>query len=79
MFIIAVSDFSSITDFLTCLISSVGHPWLAGHHDVKIPLDMIVYKLVKAYVYSSSLRKTALRVCISVLVKLASKFSSHII
>ncbi|KAK4725581.1 hypothetical protein R3W88_028360 [Solanum pinnatisectum] len=40
---------------------ALSHPWLAGHHDVKIPLDMIVYKLVKAYVYSSSLRKTALR------------------
>ncbi|MCD7454941.1 cyclin-dependent serine/threonine protein kinase [Datura stramonium] len=40
---------------------ALSHPWLAGHHDVKIPLDMIVYKLVKAYVYSSSLRKAALR------------------
>ncbi|GFP97008.1 CDPK-related kinase 7, partial [Phtheirospermum japonicum] len=36
------------------------HPWLAGHHDVKIPLDMIMYKLVKAYICSSSLRKAAL-------------------
>uniref|UniRef100_A0A3Q7IJJ4 non-specific serine/threonine protein kinase n=1 Tax=Solanum lycopersicum TaxID=4081 RepID=A0A3Q7IJJ4_SOLLC len=42
---------------------ALSHPWLAGHHDMKIPLDMIVYKLVKAYVYSSSLRKTALRAC----------------
>lgn len=40
---------------------ALSHPWLAGHHDVKIPLDMIVYKLVKAYVYSSSLRKASLR------------------
>ncbi|KAB1222182.1 CDPK-related kinase 1 [Morella rubra] len=38
----------------------LGHPWLASHHDVKIPLDMVVYKLVKAYVCSSSLRKSAL-------------------
>ncbi|KAJ8770408.1 hypothetical protein K2173_015022 [Erythroxylum novogranatense] len=37
------------------------HPWLANHHDVKIPLDIIVYKLVKAYICSSSLRKSALR------------------
>ncbi|KAL3639671.1 cyclin-dependent serine/threonine protein kinase [Castilleja foliolosa] len=36
------------------------HPWLVGHHDVKIPLDMIIYKLAKAYICSSSLRKTAL-------------------
>lgn len=75
MFLIAVSDFRSITDFLTCRISCLGHPWLAGHHDVKIPLDMIVYKLVKAYVYSSSLRKASLRVCISVLAEFSSKFS----
>lgn len=39
---------------------ALSHPWLANHHDVKIPLDMIVYKLVKAYVCSSSLRKSAL-------------------
>ncbi|CAH9079296.1 unnamed protein product [Cuscuta epithymum] len=37
------------------------HPWLAGHHDVKIPLDLMIYKLVKIYIYSSSLRKAALR------------------
>ncbi|GER52549.1 calcium-dependent protein kinase-like protein [Striga asiatica] len=36
------------------------HPWLAGHHDVKIPLDMLMCKLVKAYVCSTSLRKAAL-------------------
>ncbi|KAG5557131.1 hypothetical protein RHGRI_007412 [Rhododendron griersonianum] len=39
---------------------SIGHPWLANYHDVKIPLDMIIYKLVKAYICSSSLRKVAL-------------------
>ncbi|XP_004144329.1 CDPK-related kinase 1 [Cucumis sativus] len=36
------------------------HPWLTNHPDVKIPLDLIVYKLVRAYIYSSSLRKLAL-------------------
>ncbi|XAR68400.1 Non-specific serine/threonine protein kinase [Bertholletia excelsa] len=36
------------------------HPWLANYHDVKIPLDMIVYKLVKAFICSSPLRKAAL-------------------
>ncbi|KAI9120554.1 hypothetical protein K1719_007587 [Acacia pycnantha] len=37
------------------------HPWLANHHDdVKIPLDMIIPKFVKAYTCSSSLRKSAL-------------------
>ncbi|XP_048225805.1 CDPK-related kinase 7 isoform X2 [Ricinus communis] len=39
---------------------ALSHPWLANHHDIKIPLDMIVYKLVKAYICSSSLRKSAL-------------------
>ncbi|CAK7340252.1 unnamed protein product [Dovyalis caffra] len=39
---------------------ALSHPWLANHHDIKIPLDMIVYKLLKAYICSSSLRKSAL-------------------
>ncbi|KAL6540691.1 cyclin-dependent serine/threonine protein kinase [Orobanche minor] len=40
---------------------ALSHPWLVEHHDLKIPMDMIIYKLVKAYVCSSSLRKTALK------------------
>ncbi|KAJ0245840.1 CDPK-related kinase 7 [Hirschfeldia incana] len=36
------------------------HPWLAGSHELKIPCDMIIYKLVKVYIMSSSLRKSAL-------------------
>ncbi|XP_022930598.1 CDPK-related kinase 1-like isoform X2 [Cucurbita moschata] len=36
------------------------HPWLADHQDIKIPLDTITYKLVRAYICSSSLRKSAL-------------------
>ncbi|GAB2221663.1 hypothetical protein Drorol1_Dr00012848 [Drosera rotundifolia] len=36
------------------------HPWLAEHQDIKIPLDMIVYRQIKAYICSSSLRKAAL-------------------
>ncbi|KAH6779602.1 CDPK-related kinase 1 [Perilla frutescens var. hirtella] len=39
---------------------ALSHPWLAGLQDVRIPLDMIAYKLVKAYICSSSLRKAAL-------------------
>ncbi|KAJ7976587.1 CDPK-related kinase [Quillaja saponaria] len=39
---------------------ALSHPWLANHQDIKIPLDMIIYKLVKAYICSSSLRKSAL-------------------
>ncbi|XP_057549259.1 CDPK-related kinase 1-like [Amaranthus tricolor] len=37
------------------------HPWLSGYHPYnKIPQDMIVYRLVRAYICSSSLRKAAL-------------------
>ncbi|CAI9099564.1 OLC1v1036409C2 [Oldenlandia corymbosa var. corymbosa] len=40
---------------------ALSHPWLAGCHDLKIPLDMIIFKNIKAYISSSSLRKAALR------------------
>lgn len=36
------------------------HPWLADYHDAKAPLDMIIYKFVRHYICSSSLRKAAL-------------------
>ncbi|XP_038904731.1 CDPK-related kinase 7-like [Benincasa hispida] len=36
------------------------HPWLADHQDIKVPLDTITYKLVRSYICSSSLRKSAL-------------------
>ncbi|KAM7259383.1 hypothetical protein ACFE04_015124 [Oxalis oulophora] len=39
---------------------ALSHPWLVNHHDLKIPLDMIIYRLVKSYICSSSLRKSAL-------------------
>lgn len=35
------------------------HPWLRGDH--AIPLDILVYKLVKAYLRSSSLKRAALK------------------
>ncbi|CAH9068877.1 unnamed protein product [Cuscuta epithymum] len=37
------------------------HPWVDGQHDVRIPLDVIVFKHVKAYICSTSIRKAALR------------------
>lgn len=43
---------------------NLGHLWLASVQNAKIPLDMIAYKLVKAYICSSSLKKDALGVCI---------------
>ncbi|KAL3534698.1 hypothetical protein ACH5RR_003159 [Cinchona calisaya] len=39
---------------------ALSHPWLSGCHDARIPLDMIIFKLVKVYTCSSSLRKAAL-------------------
>ncbi|XP_057437931.1 CDPK-related kinase 7-like [Lotus japonicus] len=40
---------------------ALSHPWLVSHSDdIKIPFDMIIHKLVKAYICSSSLRKSAL-------------------
>ncbi|KAJ0977979.1 hypothetical protein J5N97_013453 [Dioscorea zingiberensis] len=40
---------------------ALSHPWLEEHQEIKIPLDIVVYKHVKAYICSSSLRKSALR------------------
>ncbi|KAK6944469.1 Protein kinase domain [Dillenia turbinata] len=40
---------------------ALSHPWLANYQDIRIPLDMLVYKLVKAYICSASLRKLALK------------------
>ncbi|XVF56314.1 hypothetical protein PTKIN_Ptkin06aG0108900 [Pterospermum kingtungense] len=39
---------------------ALSHPWLENNHEIKIPPDMIVCRLVKAYIGSSALRKTAL-------------------
>lgn len=57
-----------VLHFLYCehlnnqLSFSTGHPWLVGSHELKIPSDMIIYKLVKVYIMSTSLRKSALAV-----------------
>ncbi|XP_038980672.1 CDPK-related kinase 7-like isoform X1 [Phoenix dactylifera] len=40
---------------------ALGHPWLQHSQGIKIPMDIIVYRLTKAYICSSSLRKSALR------------------
>ncbi|XP_072997120.1 calcium/calmodulin-dependent serine/threonine-protein kinase 1-like [Typha latifolia] len=40
---------------------ALSHPWICGTQEVKIPLDIIVFKLIRAYISSSSLRKSALR------------------
>ncbi|MED6221337.1 CDPK- kinase 5 [Stylosanthes scabra] len=40
---------------------ALSHPWIKSNKDVKIPLDILIFKLMKAYMRSSSLRKAALR------------------
>ncbi|KAK8259219.1 hypothetical protein V6Z12_D13G041900 [Gossypium hirsutum] len=37
------------------------HPWIRSHNDVKVPLDILVFRLMKAYMRSSTLRKAALK------------------
>jgi serine/threonine protein kinase len=45
-------------------ISLAGHPWIKNFNDVKVPLDILIFKLMKVYMRSSYLRKAALKVCI---------------
>ncbi|KAJ8763352.1 hypothetical protein K2173_002235 [Erythroxylum novogranatense] len=40
---------------------ALSHPWLRDYHGVKIPLDILIFRITKAYMCSSSLRKAALR------------------
>ncbi|KAF9594144.1 hypothetical protein IFM89_028398 [Coptis chinensis] len=39
---------------------ALSHPWLSSYQGVKIPLDILTLKLVKAYICTSPLRKSAL-------------------
>ncbi|TQD89552.1 hypothetical protein C1H46_024887 [Malus baccata] len=41
---------------------ALSHPWIRNYSDIKVPLDILVFRLMKAYMRSSSLRKAALRV-----------------
>ncbi|KAM0866513.1 hypothetical protein ACQ4PT_042552 [Festuca glaucescens] len=40
---------------------ALGHPWIRNYNDIKMPLDVLIFRLIKAYIRSSSLRKAALR------------------
>ncbi|KAJ7952938.1 CDPK-related kinase [Quillaja saponaria] len=40
---------------------ALSHPWIRYCNNVKVPLDILIFKLMKAYMRSSSLRKAALR------------------
>ncbi|MCI70787.1 CDPK-related kinase 5-like, partial [Trifolium medium] len=34
---------------------ALGHPWIKSYKIVKVPLDILVFKLMKSYMRSSSL------------------------
>ncbi|XVF45180.1 hypothetical protein PTKIN_Ptkin02bG0184300 [Pterospermum kingtungense] len=40
---------------------ALSHPWIQNHNDVKVPLDILIFRLMKAYMRSSALRKAALK------------------
>ncbi|KAL7101309.1 hypothetical protein ACP275_08G047100 [Erythranthe tilingii] len=40
---------------------AICHPWIRNTSEVKVPLDILIFKLMKAYMRSSPLRKAALR------------------
>ncbi|KAL2499719.1 CDPK-related kinase 5 [Abeliophyllum distichum] len=63
---------SEAKDFVKCLLSkdprkrmtaaqALCHPWIKNSNDVKVHLDILILKLLKAYMRSSPLRKAALR------------------
>uniref|UniRef100_A0A6N2KWA3 Protein kinase domain-containing protein n=1 Tax=Salix viminalis TaxID=40686 RepID=A0A6N2KWA3_SALVM len=40
---------------------ALSHPWIKNSNEVKVPLDILILKLMRAYMRSSSLRKAALK------------------
>ncbi|KAJ7967428.1 CDPK-related kinase [Quillaja saponaria] len=40
---------------------ALSHPWIRNYNDAKVPLDILIFRLMKAYMRSSSLRKAALK------------------
>ncbi|KDO49130.1 hypothetical protein CISIN_1g007776mg [Citrus sinensis] len=40
---------------------ALSHPWIRNYNNVKVPLDISILKLMKAYMQSSSLRRAALK------------------
>ncbi|KAL3378478.1 hypothetical protein AABB24_004409 [Solanum stoloniferum] len=40
---------------------ALGHPWIKNSHNIEVALDILIFKLMKAYMRSSALRKAALR------------------
>ncbi|XVE66875.1 hypothetical protein DITRI_Ditri08aG0115100 [Diplodiscus trichospermus] len=40
---------------------ALSHPWIQNHNDVEVPLDILIFRLMKGYMRSSTLRKAALK------------------
>lgn len=40
---------------------ALSHPWIRNHNSAKVPIDILIFKLMRMYMRSSSLRKAALR------------------
>ncbi|PON35854.1 Serine/threonine protein kinase [Parasponia andersonii] len=40
---------------------ALSHPWIRNYNNVNVPLDILTFRLMKAYMGSSSLRKAALK------------------
>lgn len=40
---------------------ALSHPWIRNHNGAKVPIDILIFKLMRMYMRSSSLRKAALR------------------
>ncbi|KAM7510362.1 hypothetical protein LguiB_009237 [Lonicera macranthoides] len=40
---------------------ALSHPWIRINNEIKVPLDILIFRLMKAYMRSSALRKAALR------------------
>jgi hypothetical protein len=54
-----------VISYSACL-NVVAHPWLRDEQR-QIPLDMLVFKLVKAYLRSTPLKRAALKVFLFIL------------
>ena len=60
-----IYSYESDSSLLTCCLHVAAHPWLRDEHR-QIPLDMLVFKLVKAYLGSTPIKRAALKVNILV-------------
>ncbi|XP_030466661.1 CDPK-related kinase 5-like [Syzygium oleosum] len=40
---------------------ALSHPWIRNYNGVKVPLDVLIFRLMKVYMRSSSLRRAALK------------------